>query len=104
LLRTLSDRLLPRSYAMRVQLLPSLFNLGVTFTDDTMRNNATAAISQLEKLLRSKDRPVLDQQGSNWIPFLQSQYETQQHRVSEIVSKVFFVFLFLFWVTRLIGC
>lgn len=51
----LGNKLLPRSQSSKIQILPGLFAIGVSFKDEFLRNTATSAINHLEKLQRAKE-------------------------------------------------
>lgn len=52
----LSNRLLSLSRSMRIQSLPRLFSLATKFDDEIVRHSATAALSHIDNLNRTKNR------------------------------------------------
>ncbi|CAI2163170.1 13482_t:CDS:10 [Funneliformis geosporum] len=52
----LSNRLLSVSRSMRIQSLPRLFSLATKFDDEIVRHSATAALSHIDNLNRTRNR------------------------------------------------
>ncbi|RUS19260.1 hypothetical protein BC937DRAFT_87759 [Endogone sp. FLAS-F59071] len=61
----LSTRLLPMSIGTQVQSLPKLFALASSFTDEHVRHNATAALSHIDNLYRTRGRFLSQTSGDS---------------------------------------
>ncbi|KAL1921894.1 uncharacterized protein VTP21DRAFT_10536 [Calcarisporiella thermophila] len=56
----LCTRLLPASWATKIQSLPRLFELAAKFEDEAVRHSATAALNHIDRLIRLRNRTMVE--------------------------------------------
>ncbi|KAJ3219964.1 hypothetical protein HK099_004488 [Clydaea vesicula] len=64
-LRELSNELLPQNFNVRINSLPTLFQVAANFNDESKRHSATLALTRIDSLQNNKEKFLLQSMDDN---------------------------------------